>query len=128
VYIFFVLKAVSCVSTKERRWELIHEASVTKYSKNLDLKLGLNATNQSYVIRSSVKNSYHIGSVGALEKLFLFHIFSVATGSRFLKQMLFSCCLVSQHLTTVLSKHLLVMGDIATQPWVVSSLITMVTA
>lgn len=88
MYIFFVLKAISCLSTKERRQELIHEASVTKYSKNLDLKVSLNATNQSHVIISSEKKSNHIGSLGALEKLFLFHIFCMATRHRFLKQML----------------------------------------
>lgn len=86
MYIFFVLKAISCLSTKERRQELIHEASVTKYSKNLDLKVSLNATNQSHVIISSEKKSNHIGSLGAL--VFLFHIFSMAIRHRFLKQML----------------------------------------
>ena len=105
----FVLKAISYVNTKERRWKLIHGASLTKYSKNLNVKLSLKGTNQSYIIISSEKKSNHIGSLGALEKLFLFHIFPMATGTIFLNRMLFSCCLVSQHITMVLSKHFLVM-------------------
>lgn len=60
MYIFFVLKTLSYISTKERIWELTHEASVTKYSKNLDLKLSLSATNQSYVITNSEKKSDHL--------------------------------------------------------------------
>ena len=128
VYIFFVLKARSYVSTKERRWKLTHKASVTKYSKNLDLQLGLSATNQSYVITSSEKKSNHIVSLGALENLFLFHRFSVATGRRFLKLMLFSCCLVSQCIAMVLSKHLLKMEGCCNTTTLDSSSIAVVIA
>lgn len=43
-----------------------------KYSKNLDLKLSLSATNWSYVIASTEKGSNHMVSFGVLEKLLFF--------------------------------------------------------
>lgn len=66
-------------------------ASGTKYNENLDQKLSLSATSQNYVISSTEKKSNHTVSLRALEKLsFFLNIFSMATGSRFLKLILLS--------------------------------------